>query len=301
MNGPATRPLLSVDWTAGGRVVRDQQKASQSAESRVHATHTLVEIGDESRGLSVLGSLDPPDQGDHGSLRVAMPTPEVTNHPLIGDRPIVEVPGPTEPLSGLLVPMVAGILKAFTRAALDPGWDCVVIGSDLRAELVSFLGNIMGARSLTAVRSGAISGVLSSSSPGQVFDSDAEGWFDLLADHLAERPGPVLAFDTTGVGSEVNAALAALPARSQIALFGPSSPGSVSVDFYRDVHRKNVNLLGVEPHLDNGAASRALSLIDKRLIAAIQPQVALVEVHEDSIIPSRPQRLVVLDWEPASL
>ena len=301
MNQPATRSLLSVDWTGGGRVVRDQRRAGQSDEAAIQATHTLVDTRDGGRGLSVLGPLDPPDHGDHASLRVAMPTSEVTNHPLIGDRPIVEVPGPTEPLSGLLVPMVAEILTAFTRAALDPGWDCVVIGSDLRAELVSFLGNIMGARSLTAVRSGAISGVLSSSLSGQVFDSDAEGWGELLADHLAERPGPVLAFDTTGVGSAVNAALAALPARSQIALFGPSAPGPVSVDFYRDIHAKNVTLLGIESRLGDGEASRALSLIEDRLIVAMQPEVGRVEGREGSIIPTIPQRLVVLNWEPASV
>ena len=225
-----------------------------------------------------------------------METSEIASHVVVDSQRLVELPVPVvEPLLGLLLTPVAQILAGFNRLRLDPGWNGVVVGSGFRADLLLLLAHLAGARHLTAVRSGELLGI-ASHLPSTHLDPVLAGWQQTLADHLERRPGSVIAFDTTGTGSMVNSVLATLPERSQMALFGQSRGDEVSVDFYRDVHRKNVTLVGMEAGFPSEMISRAHSMISRRLLSHVEPTVRNFEAVEGLTLDARSPGLAVISW-----
>jgi acetyl-CoA acetyltransferase len=173
--------------------------------------------------------------------------------------------------------VLAEVAHALDRARLEPGWVGVVAGADLRAELLLAMSGNAGARHLIAVRDA------NAPEPrvapdlllrGRVSDYQAQ-----LVEALESIGAPVVAFSTASDSQVVHALLSALPASSRLVLLAGDSNGSTQVNFYSDVHRKNVMVAGVDAnsfgHQDVIRAQRLLQHSRVRAEMLDVPEIAV--------------------------
>jgi hypothetical protein len=228
----------SLAWTA-------PPASPRQGEVLLHATHTLLELHPEPRALVSIATVA--EAGPGVELRpgspVAVSSPTPGSFLSVDAASCTQIPAPAEPAAASVTPLLAEVLGALRCAKPDLGAEGVVAGSDLRAELLLRVLSLAGFRSVTSLRAadapepvGAVDKVVRGSAAG-------EG--ETLGERLKKLQGPVCAFDTTSQGSMIQALMSAAPDRSTIVLLAGHGSGASAVNFYRDVHRKNLRLLGV--------------------------------------------------------
>jgi threonine dehydrogenase-like Zn-dependent dehydrogenase len=197
-----------------------------------------------------------------------------------------------DPVAALLLPLTAEIVGALHHADLDPGWNAVVAGDGVRAELLLQLAPVTGARQVLAVRDADARASTEPCLRGAPAHVRQE-----LAERLAALGGRVLAFDTTGDPAWQQTLLAALPAESTLLLLGrAATPGAgARVNIYRDVHRKNVRIESAPVLPDRRAVTGAERLLARRRIDTRRLDVPVQAVGPGQT-PHAGGRWAILRW-----
>jgi threonine dehydrogenase-like Zn-dependent dehydrogenase len=271
-------------WPGHGPI----QEVPESGGPSLLASHTLLE---PARGSwIVVGHRVRDARGTYGALGGGAASSRVAP----ADLPLLPVPGPLEPLPAALLPAAVQVSRAI-EAAPDLGWVAVVAGDGLRAEMLLDLLPRSGARRTVRVPTGeadAAGAPADETVPGGALHPEE------LASRLRSVPGPVVAFETGGDPAAQRALLAALPRDSHLVLLESGAPGAgISVDFYRDVHRKNAVLHGIA-RTDPGDAvrsDRAIRLLCARLSAGWRPRVTGITARA-GITPGATGGLLLLAW-----
>lgn len=267
----------------------------------LHATHTLFELQPTALALTSVARVQESAAGTslQRQARVVVRGPDPSNVFQVLARRCTPIVESTDAAAAAILPLLAEVLCALRRAAPDLGTSVIVSGSDLRAELLLCILARGGTRSVASLR--ATDAPEPVTKLGEVLRSTPGDVSPTLVAHLEQLRPPILVLDTTSTRSIIQSHLVSLPNRSSLVLLGGSVSGAAAVDFYRDVHRKNLRLFGTSPASVTEADSlRASRLLETKRIAPEDFRFEKVEAAAGRVPPTAGQRWVLLHWDTQS-
>jgi threonine dehydrogenase-like Zn-dependent dehydrogenase len=194
------------------------------------------------------------------------------------------------PESALYLPVVADLLLALDQAHPDLGWNAVLTGTDEWAHLTALVMAQAGARSVSCLVSsdeslpqGATHGFVSLSGKDD----------GSLSHHLTTLRGPIVFVETTGRASVLQNVLDVIPPQSALILTGTVGGDVTSINFYADVHKKNIRIFGASGGLDQERGVRAERLLQRRLRPRVLPRFAATSGNT----PTLPDGGFVFTWQ----
>jgi threonine dehydrogenase-like Zn-dependent dehydrogenase len=227
--------------------------------------------------------------------RVAVIAPPPSNVLLVPRASCWPLAPGADAARSLLATVLAGVLCAVHRGAAALGSSAVVSGDNLQAELLLQVLRAAGMRAVCNVRSAEAPPPLLPVEP--LFRGSPADYQEALAAHLQPSRGPVIAYDTTSRSSVILSLLAALPKGSTLVLLSGEGSGSASVNFYRDVHRKNLQVVGSPPAAaEEPDFVRASRLLETGRIDPDRFPVANAFVSTDRVPGIGDARWVLLHW-----
>lgn len=221
-------------------------KVRRSMENpiQINVDHTLCGIHGGLVALTALGRAIEPrsvliNEAEQGAVSVRT---NLIRDSINVDKKVVVSNSTSSPVAALLAPIVAESISAIDAAAPDLGWNGVVIGVGLIPRVLAQVSQLAGARSLTTIQEvGQDTGRLSPKGPGKTI------------------------FFVHGQDNEtINQLLALVPAASTVVLMNSDKSESTRVNFYANLHRKNVDLMSVK-NFSPRHARRADSLTQVRM------------------------------------
>lgn len=273
-------------------MARPTSQSPPQKDEVLRVKYTLCISGPRPRAVAAVGYLEPSSASRNTSL-LALSTEEVASLLSVNAADYIVLPEPIDPIEALMVPTVIETLGVIDNAAPDPGWDCIVVGSDSHTELVLSVARWCGVRRMgLVIPEGEVDLEVGAS---RVFYGARSDWQDDLVDYLLSDPTPVVCLDTTGENRVVKALLSVLPAHGRLALLGHGTSEPAPVNFYRDVHSKNSMIVGNQPLVDSRLMHRALNLLHHR-IRPNSEDFPIVEEGEASTLEVPNGRWVILDW-----
>jgi threonine dehydrogenase-like Zn-dependent dehydrogenase len=278
----------SLTWDGRGVVQEtDGSPAPKPGQLLVAVSHCLFEPGNPARCLSALATVLHSGSSDSlpvGST-VCFATHVFANRQVVPQAQCHAISGvPTE--QALLVPVIAGILRLMAALETDLGWTAVVNGEDLAARLLRQVAHSAGARQVLVSTAGK------RLAPGS--DNGARDTEVPLQQVLSGIGGSVVAIDTTARPSDIQNLMSALPALNTCGLYGYSSGGVAAVNFYLDVHRKNIQIVGSSQNLQAQDLDRAQQFVRcGRVAVADMPRVPARKHDAPTPTAANPQ---ILEW-----
>jgi threonine dehydrogenase-like Zn-dependent dehydrogenase len=209
---------------------------------------------------------------------------------------IFDLPRDLDPSEAVLFPPLLQVAQALA-VPREPGWTALVTGRGLRGALLLRLAPQCGARRVVNLESEL--GTSTSEHGSSASPADVTATHDRLTELLAGARGSVVAFIARDAPDSVLALLTTLPAHSHIVLLeSPSARVPVAVNFYRDVHRKNIILHGIRRQgpRDSASHDRVLGLLRGRIRTQELPGISRV-VARAGVDPSvGAGSLMLLTW-----
>ena len=236
-----------LQWNGSGLLSRVEPPVRPDAgEVLVDATHTLLELS-PARALASTGTVRECGAGVElqPNARVVVSAPAASSALTVRARSCFVIEGAAEAASAVLIPPLAEVLRALRLGEPDLGSRVIVTGSDLRAELLLHILSWAVARSVVSVR--AHDAPEPVSRVDHLFRGNPSDYQMALALQLQQARGPVLGLDTTSQDSVIQSLLASVPSGSAIVLLEGGGSGSSPINFYRDVHSKNLRIIGCTP------------------------------------------------------
>lgn len=235
----------------------------------IRVERTLLDLSDPSL-VAVTGVARPPMDGE----RVVALTDQLQDSVFAQEETCIPLDHDDQELSSLLLPFVIEGLLASQAADPDFGWDCLILGSGIRASVLSMLAPLAGARRVSST-------------------VHPRGYFERHPPD-PEWPGTHVVMVATGDNRLVESALSSAPERSVLVLLGGQSDRhTVGVNFYETVHRKNTTLVGANLKATQPLAQRARKLLRMRLEKPIEPKT--VRLEQGSRF-TKGDGLLLLDW-----
>lgn len=265
---------------AGLFVVPLESSNPPRGQRRVKIEYTLCDLRDEPVAVSGVGVIDAQgDEAEGGRDRVAVLTDELQDELFVSDSKVIPLTGFDDPLKALLVPLVVEGLVAIDSAAPDVGWDCIIVGSGVRSEVLRALAPFAGARRIVSI-------------PDPKRDL---GGVDLAAD----GPGTAVFLVAVGENRTIGTLLPFVPENSVVVLLGGEPGEPTGVSFYEEIHRKNVKLVGTAYRASAKVARRATDLIRSRLrLDDLEPPV--VPVFRGAKLEVESAQWLVFAWPQGS-
>ncbi len=288
-----------LQWTGSGPLATVEPPAIPGAgEVLLHATHTLLEFHPEPHALPSIARVR--ERGSDVDLqpgaRVAVQEPTPRNALTVAAKSCIAIEASADAAAAAVVAVLAEVLLALRRIECDLGTNAIVTGSDLRAELLLLVLSAAGMRSVLAIREADAPEPIAA--VANLLRGSPSEYREALAAHLQGLRGPVRAFDTTAKNGVIESLLAAVPSASSVALLGRRNSTPTNVNFYRDVHRKNVRLIGSGPSSVSGEDSgRAHRLLAEGRIAVDRFQFESVVASDYSMANPPGRRWVLLQWD----
>jgi len=247
----------ALEWDGRGPIQSvDSVRRPDDSEVLVAVGHVLCESASVAKALSAVGIVE--QAGSLSGLSVGDPvvcaTDQIASHLTLAAQQCLPISG-VATSEALLMPPVAGVLKLMENIKADLGWTAIISGDGLIADLTAQVAGVSGARQVLRVHKEEVEAVDSTG-------NDVEESPDLLASKLAEASGPIVGIDTTAHPTEIQGLLSTLPVRSTCALHGGAGGGVSAINFYLDVHRKNIRILGNSASLTIQHLQRARAFVE---------------------------------------
>jgi threonine dehydrogenase-like Zn-dependent dehydrogenase len=281
------RPLL---WSGKAAITHGTEVAAPRAgEVLVAITHTLCASSTPPGALTAMGRVAEVGAGCMAvDTQVIFRCREMTSALTVPAQDCFPLQNPRAPM--LTVPLVADILRALDQAAPDLGWSGIVLGGDALARLATLVAANAGARQVVCHSPEA-----AAPPPGATATfTDLSGTAVSSLHHVVHRSrGPMVFFDTTGSATVLQAVLDVIPPHSALILLG-NDPGDItSINFYQDVHKKSIRIVGAAGGIAAHCGERAERLVQARIPPADTPQFhAAVDT-----VPAPAAGCFVLAWE----
>lgn len=284
-------------WSGAGPI--EESAAAPNGAAALPISHTLLERhGSGWRPVASRIAGSPPGdaaENAHVVLRPAAAASRLAVH----ESELWNVPAHLDPLRQLVFPAIQQLFAALSTAA-DPGWTAWVSGSGLLAALCLAAAPSLGARRTVWIPEDG--GEAAALDADEIVAGGRDARAERLAALAAQSYGRVIGFETTGDVVALQALLAALPAGAALVLPGLAAPRSAAVNFYRDVHKKNVAIVGAgaEVRGDRGLAARAERWLRLRLQPSWSPRLAECEARIDIDPAPDSGQLLLLAWPGAA-
>ncbi len=158
---------------------------------------------------------------------------------------VYPLPAGVSPERGATINLGIIVMQAVRKARIEPGESVVIVGMGLIGQLAMQVCRVAGGHPVIAVeRDAGRCELARRAGADHVLEADGD-WHSRLLDLLPDRNrnGADVVIEATGDPEPINAAFAATARMGRVVLLG-STRGQGRVDWYRDVHKKGLTILG---------------------------------------------------------
>lgn len=137
-------------------------------------------------------------------------------------------------------------LQGVRKARVELGETVAVIGAGLIGLLALQLARLQGALPVVAIDQDTDRLAYARQSGADRLVPADDSWVESLADHLPDSPGhaPAVVIEATGNPNVIVSAFAAARPLGRVVLLGSTRGTTDGVNFYRDIHRKGLTVIG---------------------------------------------------------
>ena len=185
-------------------------------------------VGDRVEGLSV--GMRVASSGGHGS------------HVVVDASRVLPVPESLRPEEAVFFHMITIAMQGVRRGDIEIGESVAVLGLGLVGQLALRLARLCGALPLVGIEPLPYRRKLALREADEVLDPTSSDFQERLTKVCGGLPWVVI--EATGVPEPINFAFGICRRMGRVVLLGSTRGKVESVDFYRDVHRKGLTVIG---------------------------------------------------------